>query len=164
MSGNSDSKPVSSGRKKPFPFWILLFIMLFTALGALVSGPMLFLAPDGHLMQWSPAMLAGTPFPNFLIPGIILFLCIGVFPVVVSLSLLRVPRWQWVVRLNPTKRYHWALAAAGGSGIVTLVWIAVETAMLGYISFLQPLIAAFGIAVIALTLSPAIRRYYAVPA
>jgi len=46
--------------------------------------------------------------------------------------------------------------------VIILIWIIVETALLGYISFLQPVIAIWGIAIIALTLLPKIRQFYAV--
>lgn len=148
---------------RPVTLNILIFLLVFIGVAALISGPMLFLAPDGHLMQWSVNMLKETPFSNFLIPGIILFLFNGVFPVLVSYGLLRQPAWRWPEAINIFKKYHWSWTASWAAGVIILIWILVETLLLGYISVLQPLITVIGIAIITLTLLPNIRRRYFSP-
>ena len=62
--------------------------------------------------------------------------------------------------INPARKMHWAWTASWAAGVITLIWISVETILLGYISFLQPIIAAYGILIIALTLLPPTRKYY----
>jgi hypothetical protein len=146
-------------KHRPFTAWILIFLMLVLGIGGIVSGPMLFLAPDGHLMQWSPADLAGSPFINYLIPGIILFIFIGVFPFIVSLGLM-MPGWKGLNFLNPFKAHYWPWTASIAAGVILLIWIITETAMLGYISFLQPVMGAWGILILLLTTVPSIRKYY----
>jgi len=126
----------------------------------MASGAMLFIAPDGHLMQWSTSDLAGTPFSDYLIPGIILFLFIGVFSIFVGYGLLKQPAWNGPDIINPIKKMHWAWTASWAAGIIMLIWISVETILLGYISFLQPFIAVYGVIIIFLTLLPSVRRYY----
>ncbi len=126
----------------------------------MISGAMLFVAPDGHLMQWSTDQLAGTPFTNYLIPGIILFICVGIFPAFVGYGLLKRPAWSWPNMINPVKKMHWAWTASWAAGVIMIIWIGVETALLGYISFLQPFIAVYGIMIIFLTLVPSMHRYY----
>ncbi|MDD4924719.1 MAG: hypothetical protein PHF74_07845 [Dehalococcoidales bacterium] len=152
MSNNVSHRPVVA--------WVLIVLLLFIGLGAVISGAMLFVAPDGHLMQWSTNDLAGTPFPNYLIPGIILFTFIGIFPLIVGYSLIKSPDWRWPDALNPVKKKHWAWTASWATGIIMLIWIGVETILLGYISFLQPVIAVYGVLIILLTLLPNISRYY----
>jgi len=146
--------------KRPFTLWVLAGLMLLIGIGAVISGPLLFLAPDGHLMSWSVDTLKGSPFPDFLIPGVILFLFVGVYPLFVAYSLLKQPRWQWPDKLNPLKRYRWPWSASLATGIVLLIWIVTETALLGYISFLQPVVTLWGVALIVLTLLPTTRGYY----
>ena len=152
-----------SNTASPFVARILIFLLVFIGVGALISGPMLFLAPDGHLMKLSVDMLQGTPFTNFLIPGLVLFLFVGIFPILVSYGLLRQPSWQWAEAINVCKKYHWSWTAAWAAGVIMLIWIIVETSLLGYVSFLQPVITAWGIAIITLTLLPNVRRYYTSP-
>ncbi len=144
-------------RKRPVSLIILVILLVVIGFGGIVSGPMLFLAPDGGLMQMPVDILEGTPFPDYLIPGIILFLFIGIFPALVGFGLVKQPGWQWAESLNPAKGTHWSWAASWATGIIMLIWIIVETVMLGYISFLQPLIAVWGVLIIALSLLPGVR-------
>ena len=145
--------------KRPFSLWLLALLLLFIGIGALISGPMLFLSPKGEAMQMSLDYLEGSPFPNYLVPGIILFLFIGVFPVFIGYGLLRTPGWRWPNVINPVKTSHWAWAGAWATGIIMLMWISVETVLLGYISFLQPLIGAWGAIIIILAFWPSTKQY-----
>ena len=151
-----------SKRSVPFLLWILGLLLIFIGAGGLISGAMLFSSPDGAMIKLNISILQGTPFVNFLIPGIILFLFIGIFPILVSYGLLRQPAWHWAEAINICKKYRWPWTAAWAAGVIILIWIIVEFALLGYISFLQPLITVWGIAIITLTLLPKIRQYYAV--
>ena len=143
--------------------WALVILLVMIGIGALVSGPMLFLSPNGDLIKIPVEILQGTPFQSYLIPGIILFLFVGIFPLLVGYGLLRRPDWSWAKAINACSGYHWSWTASWASGVILIIWIIVETVLLGYISFLQPLIAVWGISIIALTLRPNIRRYYIIP-
>jgi hypothetical protein len=149
-----------TGISHPLAAWILIVLLFFIGIGALISGSMLFAAPDGHLLQFPVDQLEGSPFSNYLIPGIVLFTLVGVFPVFVGYGLLRQPGWTWPDAINPSKKMHWAWTAAWAVGVIMLIWIVVETLSLGYISFLQPAIAIYGIIIIVLDLLPSVRRYY----
>lgn len=149
-------------RPTPFSLWILRLLLIFIGAGGLISGAMLFSSPDGALIKLNTSILRGTPFDNFLIPGIILFLFIGIFPILVSYGLLRQPAWRRAEAINICKKYRWPWTAAWAAGVIILIWIIVEFALLGYISFLQPLITVWGIAIIILTMVPETRQYYAV--
>jgi hypothetical protein len=146
--------------RPPFLARILITLLIFIGIGALISGAMLFIAPDGHLMLWSTDTLSGTPFSSYLLPGIILFVFLGIFPVFVSMGLIKRPTWNWPNTINPQKNMHWAWTASWAAGVIMLIWIGVETFLLGYISFLQPVIAIYAVVVIIITLLPDIRRYY----
>ena len=62
---------------------------VFLGFGALFGGGALILAPDGHLLGMPVKLLAGSPFPSFLVPGIILFGLIGVAPLMAAAITLR---------------------------------------------------------------------------
>ena len=55
------------------------------------------------------------------------------------------------------------LRASWAAGVTMLIWIIVETALLGYISLLQPVIAIWSIGIIVLTVSPSVREYLLLP-
>ena len=150
---------VETRHSRPAAVWALIGLLAFIGVGALVSGAMLFAAPDGHLMQWTTSQLAGTPFASYLIPGLILFTLVGLFPLFTAYGFLKKPAWSWPDAINPSKNTHWAWSATWAAGVIMLIWIATETALLGVISFLQPAIAVYGLVVIDLSMLPATRRY-----
>ncbi len=147
-------------KPRPFGAWASIVLLFLVGIGALISGAMLFLAPDGHLMQWTTDELAGTPFTSYLVPGIVLFTFIGIFPIFVGLGLLKWLPWTWPEVINPFKRMHWAWTGQWAAGVIMLIWIGVETALLGLVSFLQPVIIVYGAILILLALLPGVRRYY----
>ena len=157
-------KTAAPGRRqavsRPVAAWATIVLLAFIGIGAVISGAMLFAAPDGHLMQWTTDQLAHTPFSNYLIPGVILFTFVGIFPLFVAYGLVKRPVWAWPDAINPARRMHWAWTGSWAAGVIMLIWIGVETALLGYISFLQPAIAIYGVVLIVLTLLPQMRRYY----
>jgi hypothetical protein len=145
---------------RSFVNWILIVLLFFLGIGGLISGAMLFLSPDGKLLGMSTDLLKGSPFPDYLIPGIILFLFVGVFQSFVAYGLLTRTSWNGPDILNPFKKYHWAWTASWAAGVIMLIWIITESVLLGYVSLLQPIIAIWALVLITLTLLPPVRRYY----
>ena len=81
--------------------------------------------------------LAGSPFDNYLVPGLILFGVLGLGPLVAA-------RLAWL-------RHPLAPTAAFVVGAGLLIWVAVEVAIIGYSSE-PPLQAIYGILGIAIVL------------
>lgn len=153
----------SKTRSRPLTAWILIVLLFFLGIGGLISGAMLFISPGGSLIGMSTDLLKGSPFPNFLIPGIILFIFVGVYQLLTGLSLLRLPAWNGPDIFNPYKHYHWSWTASWLAGVIMLIWIITESALLGYISVLQPIITVWSLVLIGLTLTPGVRRYCRYP-
>ena len=63
-------------------------LLLFNGVGALFGGWSLIVHPDGSGLQLSMDWLRHTPFPDYLIPGVILFIANGLFSVYVFMSIL----------------------------------------------------------------------------
>ncbi len=93
-----------------------LILLLFNGIGAVYGGYLFIAAPDGSLMHMPTSFLEHSPFPNFLIPGIILLLFNGVFSLVTSVCLLL-----------RTKKYPLMIVM---QGVVLLIWILVQIAMI----------------------------------
>ncbi len=91
--------------------------------------------PDGSVMQFDVSVLAGSPFPDFLIPGFILFLLFGVGSVTAAVLGLR--------------RVHLAPFLAFSIGCAQMIWIVVELAIIKELSFLHPLMFAVGLGIAA---------------
>ena len=112
----------------------LVFLGLL-ALGAIGGAAFLLAKPDGSLMQFSLEMLAGSPFPDFLVPGLILGGVFGIGScVVIALGL----RGALIAPF---------LAFAIGCG--QMGWIVVELAIIGELSFLHPAMFAVGLVIAA---------------
>ena len=114
-------------------------LLAWLGLGALAGGVALAAAPDGSVMQMPLSMIAGSPFPDFFVPGLILGGLFGVGSLAVAVMGLR--RW----RQAPF------LAFAIGCG--QMIWIVVELAIIRELSFLHPVCFGIGL-VIALTALP----------
>lgn len=145
---------------RPPELWLLIVSLVFIGIVGAISGALFILSPDGQLMGMSPDFLTGSPFKNFLVPGIILFLLIGAFPLIGAWGLLKKPGWRWANAVNICRRYHWSWTASWAVGVIILIWLIVQTAMLGYIFFLQPVMAVWGSIIILVAMLPHIRNHY----
>ncbi len=103
---------------------LLLFILLvFVALTSIVSGFLLFIYPNGSYMGLSPALLSGTAFQTFKIPGIVLAVAVG------GINLMAVIR---NIQAHP-QRYNWAIAGS----VVLCGWIVVQMILISTLHWLQ---------------------------
>lgn len=109
---------------------VLLAVLAYEAAGSLVGGSMLILAPDGRLMRMSVEIMHGV-FPDFMIPGIILF-GLGILNTIAFLAVMQRSRLNRVI----------AGFALGG----LLIWFGVEIAILQMLHWLHIM---WGVPVIA---------------
>jgi hypothetical protein len=140
--------------------WLLIILQFLLGLGALAGGAAFIAAPDGSIMQMPLSMLEYSPFSNYLIPGVILFTALGIYPIVVAYSLWRRPAWRWPEVLNPAKGMHWSWAASLAAGVILVIWIAVQVLLIRSVAFLHVLYFIWGWVLILLTLTAGVRRYY----
>jgi hypothetical protein len=66
-------------KKQNFLLLILGIIQVMVAIGALPVGYLFIIHPDGSALGMDIKMLANSPFSDFLIPGIALFLFNGIY-------------------------------------------------------------------------------------
>lgn len=116
----------------------IAFLVLL-GVGALAGGIALVMRPDGSVMHFDVQLLAGSPFTDYLVPGLILGGLFGIGSLVVAVMGVRRSR------LAPF------LAFAIGSA--QMIWIVVELAIIQELSFLHPVFFAVG-AVIAASAVP----------
>src|ERR1700736_3990839 len=107
-------------RSTPLPLpWIArlaIALEIFLGLGALFGGGAFILAPDGHLLGMPTKLLAGSPFPSYLVPGIVLLTVVGVAPLIAALMTVR--------------RHAFAPVAAVAVGLTLIGWVSVEMVVL----------------------------------
>jgi hypothetical protein len=106
---------------------VLVGLELVTGVAGLVGGVLLAAAPDGSLLRADPATLAGSPFSDWPVPGVLLAGLVGG-------GFLLAGWWQW-----RGHRYARELSMAAGAGLVCF-----EAAVLAWLGF-QPPEAAFAV-------------------
>jgi hypothetical protein len=124
-----------------------MILLLIQGLGGLAGGLSLTIRPDGSIMRMPVSLLDGSPFPDFLIPGLILLLVLGVLPLVALFGL-----WQ---------RRTWAWYAAFVAGCGLMIWILVEMTIIPY-DPLQPVFGGIGVLITVTSLLRPVRRFYGV--
>lgn len=116
--------------------FIAILLLLLNGIGAFIGGIPMVMHPDGSANGIDLKYLEHSPFNDFLIPGIILVLCIGVLSIAVCIWLyfdLRHHSW-WVM----------------GEGIILTVWIQVQMVMLREVNILHIIFGLIGLALIFL--------------
>jgi hypothetical protein len=144
---------------RPASVTTLVLLLFLLGLGAALSGAALVPAPDGHLIQMPISNLENAPFSNFLIPGTLLLLFIGIYPIVVAYALWKRPSWDWARALNPFKAIHWSWAGALAAAVALVTWILVQVQWVP-IGFLHILYLAWAAAILLVGLLPGVRRYF----
>lgn len=115
----------------------LLALLLFNGLSALFGGSVLVAAPDGSILGMPLSLLAGTPFTDFLVPGLILFTVLGLGSFI---------GWWLAYR-----RSHYAVRWVQVVGLGTVIWIVTQMIMILGVSVLHVIYGATGIALIWLS-------------
>lgn len=86
---------------KTFIKILVVILLLNLGFAALYGGWTLISDPSGGKFQWSVELLEGTPFQNFLIPGIILFVMNGLLPLAIAaLTIAKAARHEWLIILQ----------------------------------------------------------------
>jgi hypothetical protein len=98
-------------------------VQFFVGIGGVLCGAMMMINPSGTLMQFPAGMLRDSPFGDFFIPGIILFLINGAGQIAAGIL---------------TVRRH-SLAGLSGAvfGLGLMIWIFVQVNMIGGRNILQ---------------------------
>lgn len=147
-------------KSKTIEIYILVITLAFLAVGALYGGISLMNDPSGESIKLPITFLEGTVFSNYLIPGVILFLALGFFPLFLLFPLLFKPNWPIINKLNVYKSYHWAWTYTLYSAIMLIIWIDVQVLILKTGSVIQGTFGLLGVFILILTLSPRVKRYY----
>jgi hypothetical protein len=75
-----------------------LVLLFFNGISGVFGGVGLMIDPGGGKMQMPLDWLSNSPFPDYLIPGIILFTFNGVFSFIIAiLTILKVRIYPWLV-------------------------------------------------------------------
>ncbi|TKK67141.1 hypothetical protein FC093_14735 [Ilyomonas limi] len=122
------SKPIDSLTR-----YTLGILLGFVALNAFGGGYYGMSGAKNIPLEW----LAGSPFRNYFIPGLFLFLIVGGSALIASIAVFR--------------RSHMAGKAAFICSIIVLLWLAIQVSIIGYVSYMQPTTALAATIILFLT-------------
>jgi hypothetical protein len=154
-------KELSSSRKKPLCAWILIYLTGFLSLSGLAGGYGFIIDPSGKEVGFPPETIHKLPFPDYLIPGLFLFLVYGCWGGLITYGLIKPGAWRWanLLRLSSTQVPVWSMAIE--LGIVMLIWIIVQVYfMYPPLAALQIIYFILGLLISGGALLPTVRKYY----
>jgi len=139
---------------------LLIFLLLFLGIGAVAGGGMLILSPSGHLLGLPLSALGSAPFTNFLIPGIILFLVLGILPCFLAFSLLHKKENKLGDKLNVFKDMDWSWGLSVYVAFILILWIQVEMIFENGIHWLHTFYIFLALLILFAALLPSVRSLY----
>ncbi len=139
---------------------LLITLLAFLGVGAIGGGAVLIISPSGKMIGMPLSMLKPSPFSDFLIPGIILFLVLGVIPLLLIMALLKKPTSKVAEYFNYCSDMHWAWTYTIYIAIVLTFWIQIEMVLLNAVSWLHTFYMLLAVLIIFVALLPQIRNLY----
>lgn len=122
--------------KRTWYHWLSFGLLFVMGSSGLYGGLLLIADPSGDTLQMPASFLDPTPFPNYLLPGLLLLLVVGVLEWVTA-----------VFTLLRQRQYAFWIILSGGA---LAIWITVQVIMIGYLHWMQPLCFGWGIALLLL--------------
>ena len=139
---------------------ILLLLLTFLGLGAIGGGGVLIISPSGKLIGMPLKILAHSPFNSFLIPGIILFVVLGVFPILLVVALVNKTKSKFAEKFNCFTDMHWSRAYSIYVAFTLIIWIQLEMVFLNTIHWLHTFYMFYAVAIIFVSLLPSDKNLY----
>ena len=137
--------------RRPGTLLALMVLSAIQIIGASAGGVGLVQDPINNIGM-PLSMLKGSPFGDYLIPGLVLLVVVGLFPIVPLVGLIMRRRWGWWLEL------------AAGCGLI--IWIITEVSLLGLLpgagTGMQIGMGLLGVVTVALALASPTRRFFGI--
>lgn len=144
---NKDERTVEAPSRRPMlrsRTWtasLLMVALAFQGLSGVVGGLGLLYDPTGETLGLPMEWLAGSPFPDYTVPGLVLLAVLGAGPLAAAWGV-------WT-------RRPWGRTGSVAVGLALVAWLGVEILVVGYQAE-PPLQLIYGVvAAVILVLSPA---------
>lgn len=147
--------------RKTIAVYLLMVLMALQSISAIPSGWAMITDPSGTNLGIPIDILELSPFPDFLIPGLFLFIFLGLLPVLILYGLITMKDLKWTRPINLYKNQHWSLTFAYYLGLLLVLWINMQLLFIQKYFFLQVVFSLLGIAIVFLTHLPNTKQNYA---
>ena len=139
----------------------IFFLLLgFLGLGAIGGGGALIISPTGELIGMPLSMLEKSPFNSFFIPGVILFLVLGLIPLLLIIALFKQPESKLAEQINLFKDMHWSWTYSIYIAFALIIWIQIQMVFLHDVHWAHTFYMFFALTIITVALLPQIRNLY----
>jgi len=138
-----------------------LIALGFLALGAIGGGAVLIISPTGELLGLPVSNFKNIPFNSSLIPGIILFFVLGIFPLLLIAALIKRPESKLAERINLFTDMHWSWTYSIYIAFALISWIHIQLIFLqSGVYWLHTFYMCYAVLLLILALLPPIRNLY----
>lgn len=149
--------------KRPISSYLLIISLFVLVMSAIPAGWSLINDPSGLGIGFSEEVLEQlehSPFSNFLVPGLFLFVILGLLPLLTLFGLITKKGLSFIKKINLYPNYHWAWSFSYYIGMVLILWINMQ--LLFGIAFyiLHFVCTLLGVLIIFITHLPITKRYY----
>ena len=145
--------------KHPAALWILVFFLVFLALGGAVGAYYFLSDPTGKAIGMEKE-LALLPVPNYTLPGLFLLIVMTLAPLFLTFGLVAKPKIDLIQNLFRFAPYHWSWTGTVLLGIGLMLWLVVEAYFIGFNAPIQYVTAVNGFLILVLPFIPAIKNHY----
>jgi hypothetical protein len=139
---------------------ILIGLLGFLGVGALFGGGALIISPSGELLGMPLSMIKDSPFPNFLIPAIFLFVFLGLAPCLLIFALVKKPESKIAQRINLFKDMHWSWSFSVYIGLILIVWLQLEMMFIHSVHWSHTFYMFLAVAILIVAILPQVRNLY----
>lgn len=112
---------------------LLFVLIIFITITSTLSGILMIVDPTGGILKLPLTLLTGTPFKNYLLPGVLLSLVGSVNLIALFYNIQRHP-----------KRYNWAIAG----GFLISGWIIMQMILIAALFWLQFIYLGVGLLIV----------------
>ena len=139
---------------------LLIILQSLLAIGAIYGGGLLIISPSGELLGLPISLLETSPFKNFFVPGIILFLLLGVTPCLIVYGLVSKKDNKFAVIFNLFSDMHWAWSYSIYISIALIIWIQLQMVFINGVFWAHTLYVFWGLLMIVIALHPTVRSQF----
>jgi len=111
-----------------------ILLLAFNGIGAIYGGGSLMIHPDGSGLRLDPALLTHSPFRDFIIPGLVLFVVNGLCSLVIML--LSATHYRGYDRYTTLQ------------GVLLLGWLAIQIVLIRTLDIMHMVMALTGIGLV----------------